>query len=250
METACDFFSLLRAVTVDCKDNGREFTVADRIAVIERLLGGTSYMPIAREPLALLFAKHRPVEGEKVVLVSSHVDCVYGKCFCNDEGDCFRGTFDNSFGNAAVLWCMINDTLPYNVVVAFTGDEERNSNGAVQALLALGNIGCRVSSAIVQDVTNEGWESGALFTIENDSGFDILRAYNIVSSLETYSGKFAFRHDAEPDESWDYAERGIPCLTLCAPVGGDMHSDEGVLLRKESAMEYCDALAHLANIMY
>lgn len=250
METACDFFSLLRTVTVDCKDNGREFTVSDRIAVIERLLGGTSYMPIAREPLALLFAKHRPVEGEKVVLVSSHVDCVYGKCFCNDEGDCFRGTFDNSFGNAAVLWCMINDTLPYNVVVAFTGDEERDSRGAVQALLALGNIGCRVSSAIVQDVTNEGWESGALFTIENDSGFDILRAYNIVSSLETYNGKFAFRHDAEPDESWNYAERGIPCLTLCAPVGGDMHSDEGVLLRKESAMEYCDALAHLANIMY
>ncbi len=250
MENSLQFSDVLSVVTVDCKDNGMEFTVADRIAVIERLLGGTSYMPIAREPLALLFAKHRPVEGEKVVLVSSHVDCVYGKCFCNDEGDCFRGTFDNSFGNAAVLWCMINDTLPDNVVVAFTGDEEKDSHGVYQALEALKKYGCELSCAIVQDVTNVGWESGALFTIENDLGFDILRAYNIVSSLETYSGKFAFRHFAEPDESWNYAERGIPCLTLCAPVGGDMHSDEGVLLRKESAMEYCDALAHLAKIMY
>lgn len=249
METACDFFSLLRSVTVDCKDNGREFTVADRIAVIGRLLKDTPYTFIAREPLALLFAKHRPVEGEKVVLVSSHVDCVYGKCFCTDEGDCLRGTFDNSFGNAAVLWCMINDTLPDNVVVAFTGDEERDSRGAVQALLALGNIGCNVSSAIVQDVTNEGWESGALFTIENDSGFDLMQAYDLVASLEPYSGKFAFRHDAEPDESWDYAEYGIPCLTLCAPVGGNMHGDEGVLLRKESAAEYCKVLVLLADYL-
>lgn len=249
MEAACDFFSLLRAVTVDCKDNGREFTVSDRIAVIERLLEETSYSLIAREPLALLFAKRRPQEGEQVVLISSHIDCVYGKCFCTDEGDCWRGTFDNSFGNAAVLWCMINDTLPGNVVVAFTGDEERDSRGAVQALLALGSTGCNVSSAIVQDVTNEGWESGALFTLENDSGFDILQSYNIVSSLETYSGKFAFRHDAEPDESWDYAGYGIPCLTLCAPVGGNMHGDEGVQLRKESAMEYCRVLALLVNVV-
>ena len=249
MDRVEKFFSLLKAVTVDCKDDGTQFILPDRIEVIESLLKDTPYTLIAREPLALLYAKRRPVEGEKVVLVSSHVDCVYGKCFCTDEGDCLRGTFDNSFGNAAVLWCMINDTLPDNVVVAFTGDEERDSRGAVQTLLALGNIGCNVSSAIVQDVTNEGWESGALFTIENDSGFDILRAYNIVASLEPYSGKFAFRHYAEPDESWDYAEYGIPCFALCAPVGGNLHGDEGVLLRKESAAEYCKVLVLLADYL-
>lgn len=249
METACDFFSLLRSVTVDCKDNGREFTVADRIAVIGRLLEGTSYTLIAREPLALLFAKRLPQECEKIVLISSHIDCVYSSCFCDDADGCWRGTFDNSFGNTAVLWCMMNDMLPENTVVAFTGDEERDSNGAVQALLALGRMGCTVSVAIVQDVTNVGWESGALFTIENDSGFDLMQAYDLVASLEPYSGKFAFRHDAEPDESWDYAEYGIPCLTLCAPVGGNLHGDEGVLLRKESAAEYCKVLVLLADYL-
>ena len=33
-----EFYKLLEAVTVDCKDDGERFTVADRIEVIERLL--------------------------------------------------------------------------------------------------------------------------------------------------------------------------------------------------------------------
>lgn len=249
MDKTEKLFSLLKTVTVDCKDDGAQFIVSDRIEVIESLLKDTPYTLIAREPLALLFAKRVPQDSEKVVLISSHIDCVYSCCFCNDADGCWRGTFDNSFGNAAVLWCMMNDMLPENTIVAFTGDEERDSNGAVQALLALGRMGYTVSAAIVQDVTNVGWESGALFTIENDSGFDLLRAFNLVSSLEPYSGKFAFRHDAEPDESWDYAEYGIPCLTLCAPVGGNLHGDEGVLLRKESAVSYCDVLSNLACLL-
>lgn len=249
MEAACDFFSLLKAVTVDCKDNGKEFLVTDRITAIECLLKETPYNLIAREPLALLFVRRMPQEGEKVLLISSHIDCVYNSCFSSENGEFFHGTFDNSFGNASVLWCMINGMLPENAVVAFTGDEEKDSGGAVQALLALGRMGCTISSVIVQDVTNEGWESGAPFTIENDSGFDILQAYNIVSSLEPYSGKFAFRHNAEPDESWDYAEYGIPSITLCAPVGGNLHGDEGVLLRRESVAVYCKVLARLARLL-
>lgn len=243
-----DFFELLNAVTVDCKDNGEHFVVDDRIQVIERLLQNTPYKLIAREPLALLFAKRKPRRRGKTLLISSHIDCVYNKCFCRDEGDCFRGTFDNSFGNAAVLWCMMNDTLPENTVVAFTGDEEKDSGGALQTMLALGRMGCRLT-AIVQDVTKVGWGGGALFTIENDSGFSMLTSYNVLSSLMNKFHSIGFEHNAEPDESWDYAERGIPCLTFCAPIYGDMHSDEGVLLRKESAVAYCDALAHLASLL-
>ncbi len=244
-----DFFSLLKAVTVDCKDNGDCFVVSDRLSVIERLLEGSCYRLVSREPLALIFAKEGFCVQDKVLLVSSHVDCVYSRCFCNDDGECYRGTFDNSFGNAAVLWNMLNGSLPDNAVVAFTGDEEKDSKGAAQALLALGRLGCNVSFALVLDVTGVGWESGALFTIENDACIDILAGYGIVSSLEPYSGRFAFSHNAEPDESWCYAEYGIPCLTLCAPVGGNLHGDEGVLLRKESAAEYCKVLVLLADYL-
>lgn len=243
-----DFLDILQAVTVDCKDNGGCFTVTDRVAVIEHLLDGSAYRLVAREPLALVYAKRNLCEGDSVVLVSSHIDCVYSRCFSADDGDCLRGTFDNSFTNAAVLWAMINNTLPDNVVVAFTGNEESDSQGAVQTVVALGQMGCEVAAALVLDVTNEGWESGALFTLENDLGIDILTGYNIISSLEEYDGRFAFKHNALPDESWDYADYGIPSLTLCVPVGGELHGDAGVLLRKESAVEYCNVLPLLANL--
>ncbi len=241
------FFDILKSVTIDCKDNGSVFTIADRPAVIESLLENTEYRLIAHEPLALLYAKRELCKGDRVLIISSHIDCLYTNCFCNDEGDFLRGTFDNSFTNAALLWNMINGCLPDNVVVAFTGNEECDSQGAVQAVVALGRLGCEISSALVLDVTSEGWESGALFTIENDLGIDLLTGYNIISSLESYSGKFAFKHNAEPDESWDYAEYGIPSLTLCVPVNGELHSDAGVLLCKDAALEYCKALPIVAK---
>ena len=242
-----DFFDILQTVTVDCKDNGERFTVTDRVAVIERMLQNSEYKLISRRPLALLYAKRQLREGDRVLLISSHIDCVYGRCFCNDEDECMRGTFDNSFGNAAVLWNMVHDRLPDNLVVAFTGDEEHDSHGALQTVEALAGMGVEVSMVLVQDVTNVGWESGALFTIENDLGIDILTGYNIISSLEQYCGRFAFKHNAEPDESWDYADCGVPCFTLCVPVGGELHGDAGVLLRKESATEYCNVLSLLAG---
>ena len=173
MSSTQDFFDILQTVTIDCKDNGECFTVTDRVAVIERMLTGSCYRLVAREPLALLYAKRELCEGDRVLLISSHIDCLYGACFCNDEGDCLRGTFDNSFSNAALLWNMLNDRLPDNVVVAFTGNEESDSQGAVQTVVALGRMGCEVPAALVLDVTNEGWESGALFTLENDLGIDM-----------------------------------------------------------------------------
>ena len=242
-----DFFDILQTVTVDCKDNGECFTVTDRVAAVERILEKTDYKLISRQPLALLYAKRPVCEGDRVLLISSHIDCVYSRCFSADEGDCLRGTFDNSFTNAALLWNMLHDRLPDNVVIAFTGNEESDSQGAVQTVVALGQMGCEVASALVLDVTNEGWESGALFTLENDLGIDILTGYNIISSLEEYDGRFAFKHNALPDESWDYADYGIPSLTLCVPVGGELHGDAGVLLRKESALEYCNVLPLLAS---
>ena len=244
-----DFFDILRTVTVDCKDNGECFTVTDRVAVIERVLENTEYKLISRQPLALLYAKRQVREGDRVLLISSHIDCLHVDCFCSDDGDSLRGTFDNSFTNAALLWNMLHDKLPDNVVVAFTGNEESDSHGAVQTVVALGQMGCEVAAALVLDVTNEGWESGALFTLENDLGIDILTGYNIISSLEQYGGRFAFKHNALPDESWDYADYGIPSLTLCVPVDGDLHSDAGVMLRKESALEYCNVLSLIAGLM-
>lgn len=234
-----DFIELLKAVTVDCRDNGAAFTVDDRVAVIERLLEYSEYRIVAREPLSLLYAKRELCAGDSVVLVSSHVDCLYNSCFCIDEGDFLRGTFDNSFGNAAVLWQMLAGELPDNVVVAFTGDEEHDSTGAVQTVLALGRMQCCIKFAVVLDVTNTGYCEGAHLAFENDCGVDIMTAYRIVATAESLGVKYAFEHNAEPDETWDYYEYGIPSLSLCAPVCGNLHDNAGVLLRKEIMAGYC-----------
>ena len=249
MDKSTDFVELVKAVTVDCKDDGNGFSVCDRVEVIERLLAGTAYKLVAREPLALLYAKRDLSEGDSVVLVSAHVDCLYGSYFCNDEGEFLRGTFDNSLGNAAVLSLMLEDRLPDNVVVAFTGDEERDSQGAVQTVLALGRMQCEIKFALVLDVTNTGWESGAPFALENDLGVDMVTAHRIMNAVEAVGAEYAFKHDAEPDESWDYNDYGIPSLSVCAVVNGFLHGDEGVVVRKSSLEFYQKALIVVLNVL-
>ena len=249
MDRTARFIELLNAVAVDCKDNGKEFVADDRISVIERLLDGSAYKVVAREPLALVYAKRDVCEVDSVVVVSSHVDCLYSSCFCNDEGSYLRGTFDNSFGNAAILWQMLAGTLPDNVVVAFTGDEERDSRGAVQTVLALGKMHCAVEFALVLDVSNVGWECGANVTLENDLGVDIITAHSIVEAVKNTGLEYAFEHNAEPDESWDYNDYGIPALSLCIPAKGDLHSNSGVLLRKSDFIHYCNALEAIINVL-
>lgn len=242
MKNINGFIELLESVTVDCKDDGNHFVVPDRVSVIERLLGNTEYRLVAREPLALVYAKRELCAGDDVVLVSSHVDSLHASCFCNDEGDFLRGTFDNSFGNAAILWHMLAGKLPDNVVVAFTGDEEHNSQGAVQVVLSLGRMQCNIKFVLVLDVTNTGCGSGASFALENDLGIDMVTAYKIIEAVNSLGLEYAFEHNAEPDESWDYNDYGIPSLSLCVPVQGCLHGDSGVMLNKMSVAGYCKAL--------
>ena len=241
------FYKILETVTVDCKDDGERFVVTDRMQVIERLLEGSAYKLISREPLALIYAKREPQSGDRVVLFSSHTDCLHSLSFCCDEGDFLCGTFDNSFTNAALLWGMLNDLLPDGAVVAFTGNEEADSQGAAQVVLAMGRMQCGISLAVTLDVTNVGWCENSFFTIENDACIDMLAAHRIISSLAEYGGRYSFEHDAEPDESWLYAEYGIPSFSFCIPASGDLHSDEGVLLCKNSIPYYCLALYMLGG---
>ena len=144
---------------------------------------------------------------------------------------------------------MLAGTLPDNVVVAFTGDEERDSRGAVQTVLALGKMRCSVNFAIVLDVTNVGWNSGACITFENDNGIDLFTAHKIVDAVKGTGVAYAFEHNAEPDESWDYGDYGIPVLSVCIPANGNLHGDDGVLLRKCDFIPYCNALGTIIKVL-
>lgn len=244
---ANDFYSLLQQVTVDSKDDGHQFQVTDRITAIQSLLQPSGYQLLKSGKLFLLYGME-PLEQKEIVLISSHIDCVYNRCYCKENETCYQGTFDNSLTNAAVLYNMLHHRFPKNVVVAFTGDEERDSGGALEVIgYLLNQSGCRVKFALVTDVTNEGWEAEVPFSIENDLGIDLWTAHGLVETLSPYP--YSFVHHAEPDESWDYDSVRIPSLTLCTPVAGDMHSDEGVITRKDAMPVYCEALERLAHFL-
>lgn len=242
-------YQLLSSVTSDCKDDGKSFQVCDRIEVIKEYLKGSCYELLADEDLFLLYGRGGLSAGNPVVLVSSHIDCVYSHCFCEDLGNNYRGTFDNSFTNAVLLYAMKNELLPENTVIAFTGDEEHDSAGAIAVNLYLTKMHNPISFALVLDVTNAGWNENHYFAVENDFGIDLLTAHHLIESLAGFTNQYTYLHNAEPDESWDYSEYGIPCMTLSASVGGNMHSDEGVLVHRNTFGVYCSALQKILEVL-
>ena len=250
------YSELLKQLTVDCKDDGVRFFKQDRIREIQSLLENSTYQLLYAGNLCLLYGKKTSMEHYRV-LVSSHIDCVYTECFVTEDSDEYwKGTFDNSATNAAIIDLMLEGALDDSVLIAFTGDEEKNSAGAVEVLQLLQEKDCPIERAIVLDVTNEGWQDEADFSIENDRGFDIITGFQIVSLFQESNLPCVFVHEAEPDETWEYYsyqtdERPrIPCLSLCLPVLGNMHEDTGVWLRKSSIIPYKQILKNLTNAAF
>ena len=103
--------------------------------------------------------------------------------------------------------------------------------------------------ALVLDVTNTGYENGAQFALENDLGIDLFTAHRIVEAVEMLGAKYEFKHCAEPDESWDYNDYGIPVLSVCAVVDGFLHGNEGVCLPKKSLIPYCNSLLAVLDVL-
>lgn len=246
---------LKRIATADCKDDGNNFLVTTRLDVIHQLLHGTPWKRIKEGNLTHIYSRREIMAEDTITIVSSHVDCVYSSLFCEslcgeDGEQLLRGTFDNALTNAAVVELMLSGRLPENVVVVFNGDEEKDSHGANEVLNYLSERDCYVGLVLVTDVTNVGWEQGLSLTIENDQNIDLLTAHSIVNVInKKFKGLCGFQHAALPDESWVYGEYKLPCLTLCCPVGGDMHSDHGVLARVSSLSAYCDALECLCRVV-
>lgn len=252
MRTIMQYPHLLHRLTVDSKDDGTRFTVTNRVEEIKTLLQTSSYRLIHEGPLSLIYGQQTdPTEWR--VLVSSHIDCVYQHCFVEESGDCWKGTFDNSATNAAIIELMLRNELNDEVIVAFTGDEEIHSGGAIEVMNILNKLEVQLEHGIVLDVTEEGWDDEAAFSIENDRGFDILTGYHIIRKLQETEQPCTLVHHAEPDETWDYGkgiEGGfppLPCLSLCLPAKGELHGKEGVLIRKSSLPSYQQILKELAN---
>ena len=257
---------VLQRLSVLNRDNGSAFTNTQRLDAIASLLSDSPYHRIEAKGLFHLYGQ-KSVSKLKgpVVIVSSHVDCEshITRCFASlKDKNTLLGTFDNSITNAAIVSLMRSIKLPENVFVAFTGDEEENGRGAKDLIRFIRKKHLDVVNITVLDVTEEGWKTNADFTVENDfwdeeigeavvalvekTGYRWNFVPGELDDIPDYIPKNRVIHvEAYDDESWDYDEKDLPCFSFCLPSSGEMHSDDGILVRTDSFRRYTEVLGRI-----
>nr|MDO8109475.1 M28 family peptidase [Candidatus Sigynarchaeota archaeon] len=269
---------LLDSVNVNSVSNKSGFIDDGRVRAIRGLLQASSYRLLKAGKLAIVY-----VHGEatldaagntRYVLLSCHVDSVYPSHFHKHvENEELVGTFDNSICNAILVGLMLDDVLPPNVIVAFTGDEEHSLKGAVETVKILEKMSHawrRVEIAIVLDVTAVGYPDHAC-TVENHVpvykvkpgnklGFPAPEAFASYLLANLPGGgrdvPVVPYGEASQDETEIFIDRGVNTLCFCIPIAPVpenrsmeehewMHHPSGVLLREISIGGYARALRDL-----
>ena len=256
---------LICELTLPCADNGRDFTRTDRIQRIRDLLRSVPYTCLGEKPLAQVWQHPEFDPALALVLVSSHIDSLYTKYHASCDSGILLGTFDNSVTNAVILSLILENRLPQQVLVAFTGDEEDESRGADQVIDILQNAPpnpIHPEMVVVLDITEESYDSHS-FTFEN-----LFRASKESPSVQLRFEKkrdlAQFLRDllapsdpiiikeGEPDESWQYDEHDLNCFAFCLPcktITGDMHDEDGVHVKESSVHQYANTLAEVLALI-
>jgi hypothetical protein len=259
-------FQILDRLNVSSSDDGRQFRDTTRLDAIEGFLreAGSPWAVQASGPLFRLYGRSDMPRAPHPVLVSSHADSSYGSHFhelilATWE---FLGTLDNSITNAAVLETMLGDLLPADALVAFTGDEENESQGAADVAACLRGEGREPRAVVVLDVTDDRFY-GRPFTVENWFAKGRLGLPTTESAFRRHVlGAFDFlvptvpHEDAWQDESWRYEKEGVHVVSLCVPTAPAeprtrdndwMHSAAGVRVRADLLDAYREALVSLLS---
>lgn len=165
----CGLVELVENLTLPSQDDGREFVRRDRIIGISRSPEDTHYAHFGNAALALIW-RHRDLRtGEPLVLPSAYVDSVYRSYSCMVGKREVRGTLDNTTTNAVALHQMLAGSRDPQVIVALTGDEEEDCQGADASLSCCSGLGegpALPEMVITLDLTEE--RSGlSRFTAEN-----------------------------------------------------------------------------------
>lgn len=245
---------ILARIAVRGEDDGERFTNTARVDAIAECLKDSGWRLFHDGSLARIYAHHGFDQSKPAVVVSSHVDMVAAHCYADCSGELWKGSFDNLITNAVAVACMKADALAPNVLVAFTGDEEEDSGGADEVAETLEAKGIAVKFVVATDVTEEGWESGKSFTIENvlpeedeDEQAELANALRAsVSAIDPHPCMIV---EGEEDEAWEYDEYDLPCCSVCLPCAGDMHSEEGVEIRSSAIEPYAQALVAVSRAM-
>lgn len=257
--------AILKKLNVVNRDDGEQFTVKHRLNRIGKLLSDSPYGYVDEDDLFIIYSKVPidEIDGE-IIVVTSHVDVHKDitMCYSEIEGKLLHGTYDNSITNAAIVSLMMDDRLPDNIIVAFTGDEEVEEGGAITLIEHLNRMDIEYR-AVVLDVTDEGI-ADTTFSIENNFWGEEFKRKVIFSSDQT-NHKFMFvpfdeeelpgyvvngiasENRSEEDESWTFNQYGIECCSICIPTYGEMHDDSGLYVEKWVYEAYIEELARILN---
>lgn len=272
------------------RDNEKNFIRTDRLDYIRSVLEDSEYEIFRETDLSITYKKKNVELSQKIVLISSHVDCVdeiQNPNFKITKKGNYKGTFDNAATNAVVVISMLEKQFSDHVLVAFTGDEEINSNGAKQVMEVLEKENKKVI-AIALDVTydiegeydkNISTYDYASYTIDNlccntkrkyaKSLFGVAKELNIpfmVTRAEDGDDYFEDKEDRISDyydeqfevDSIAYADEAIiysqskfceGAFSLCLPTNeqDNMHTDKLIKIKEKSFNQYLEAVVQIAN---
>lgn len=232
-------------MTVPSSDDGETFTDRTRLTVIEEYLQDSTWELLKDLPLAKIYCRKNLNKKLPVVIISAHIDSVQEKYYSKETNQHVNGTYDNSACVAILTRMMCGYFSSDNVIVAFTGNEEKDMKGANQVSKYIKKtpwLKKACNCVISLDLTNESYRKKD-YTIENiypfSSGSDDIK--DILPEAEIIS-------ECAPDDSWAYMKHKLPCFTLCLPcknLGEDMHSLKGVRIKKSAIWGYMKALEKL-----
>ncbi len=214
-----------------------------KLELIEELLKDTDYK-VTVIGLCYLYSKKPIIEMEgSVIVISSHIDTHkhITRPFSEiREEKKLCGTYDNSITNAAVLTLMLENRLPDNVVIAFTGNEEYGMKGAKDLCKYLRDSKT-CANVIVTDVTFRGYEGKNTFSLENscNSGMWTRQVKEVMNKSDF---KWKLEMNYEDDETCVYGSNGFECFSFCIPTKGEMHDNSGLKTRVSSYNKYIEAL--------
>ena len=266
-------FTLLSEISLPSYDNGYVFTETARLDKIKEIAARSPYQTRIDKNRFTLYAK-KPLGliKDRVIVLSTHIDAVKEITrFYTEERDkdTIHGTFDNALTNAAALALMLEGSLPDNVLIAFTADEEMNSSGAIDVVTYLRKASKGIF-AIVLDVTDVGYQD-ALFTVENNFYRSTRYHKAVKTTLESLPLSYRFVtvepaylpdyiplsrvernsdggiFEALCDESWAYDEESVECFSLCIPIKGEMHTNNGASCQKKAFQAYKEAISAFAQ---
>lgn len=249
---------ILEKVNIKCEDDRKGFKDEKKSERIDKLLKAGSYHRVYDGKLTKIYSqlKKNELSGRDLVVVSSHIDTVYDQFYFRQGKDVIIGTLDNSITNAVLIDTVLRHRLPVNTVLAFTGNEEKESLGVDETVRFLVEAGASAGVAVSLDVTARGFRNHG-YTIENyfirkadRRTFRTKRHFRnyLLRLLEKKKVKTIHHVAADPDDTWQFDEHDLNCFSFCLPcrsiaVQDDwMHDDIGIVVKQKAVREFQSAL--------